>query len=154
MIRMATVADLEAASVLVARFSADMGRRFDVAYFCKFWRVILENDLGVIFLLEQEGVIQGVIGGLLGPDSNNGDRIAAETWWYVLPEYRGGFGGGRLYKTLETWAMEQCCVELQMVFLDASMPERLEEFYMRQGYEKIETRYSKKLQKFESQEAA
>ena len=153
MIRTATVDDLQAASAVVARFSADIGRVFHVEHFCHFWRVMLENDLGVVFLLEQEGVIQGAIGGLATPDPYHGGMVASEAFWYILPEYRGGIGSGRLYKALETWAVEQCAEEIRMVHLRASMPERMSKFYERNGYTLMETHYSKPLQKLERRAA-
>ena len=154
MIRTATIADLPGASAIVKRFSDAVGRRFGSEHFIKFWSVILENDLGAVFLLEQEGAIQGAIGGLAIPDPYHGGMVASEAFWFVLPEYRGGLGGGRLYKAFEVWAVERCCEELQMVHLEALTPERLEEFYLRRGYEKIETRYSKQLQRCDRMEAA
>jgi hypothetical protein len=153
MIRTATVADLQAASAVVARFSADIGRKFDAAHFCNFWRVMLENDLGAIFLLEQEGVIQGAIGGLATPDPYHGGMVCSEAFWWVMPEYRGGIGSGRLYKAFETWAVEQCCEEIRMVHLEVSMPQRMAKFYERNGYSVMETHYSKGLQKLERRAA-
>lgn len=154
MIRTATIADLQAASAVVAQFSAAIGRRFDAAHFVRFWTMLLENDLGVIFLLEKEGVIQGVIGGLATPDPYHGGMVASEAFWWVLPEYRGGIGAGRLYKAFETWAVEQCCEEIRMIHLEVSMPERLAKFYERNEYSVMETHYSKQLQKLERMEAA
>ena len=153
MIRTATVEDLQAASAVVAQFSADIGRRFDAAHFVKFWTVMLTEGFGVVFLLEQEGVIQGAIGGLAMDDPYNGEMVASEAFWWVLPEYRGGIGSGRLYKAFETWAVELCCSEIRMVHLEVSMPERMAKFYERNGYTLMETHYSKPLQNIERRAA-
>ena len=152
-IRTATVEDLEAASAVVAQFSADIGRSFDPAYFVKFWTAMLTEGFGVVFLLEQEGVIQGAIGGLAMDDPYNGEMVASEMFWYVAEGHRGGIGSGRLYKAFETWAVEQCCSEIRMVHLEVSMPERLEKFYMRIGYSLMEKHYSKPLQNLERRAA-
>tara|TARA_R110000868_G_scaffold187432_1_gene429951 strand:+ start:315 stop:776 length:462 start_codon:yes stop_codon:yes gene_type:complete len=153
MIRSATIDDLQAAGAVVARFSADIGRVFHVEHFCGFWGALIDAGYGSIFLLEQEGVIQGLIGGLATPDPYHGGMVASEAFWWVLPEYRGGIGAGRLYKAFETWAVEQCAEEIRMVHLEASMPERLAKFYERNGYTLMETHYSKPLQKLERRAA-
>ncbi len=154
MIRTATIADLGRATSVVAQFSADIGRRFDAAHFEKQFAVLMDAGLGVLFLLEQEGVIQGVFGGMAAPDLFHGGMVASEIFWFVRKEARGGIGGGRLLAAFETWALEQCCEEIQMVHLEASMPGELSSFYIRRGYNLVEARYSKQIQRFEPKEAA
>lgn len=149
MIRTATVDDLQAASAVVARFSADIGRRFDAEHFADSFAELMAVDLGAMFLLEKDGVIQGVICGLVTPDLFHGGLLASEIAWYVLPEYRGGTGGVRLFLEFERWALEQCAEEIHMVHLQQSMPEELAKFYQRHGYTAMETHYSKVLQRFE-----
>ena len=155
MIRTATVADLEQAGERIGKlFYAEIGRPFVMEIYLRFYTTLIESGMGVMFLLVDGEVIQGGIAGLATPDPHNGMFIASELFWFVMPEARGGLGAGRLYKAFETWAIEQCCSEIQMVHLEKFTPERLEGFYVKQGYEKIETRYSKVLQRFESKEAA
>lgn len=154
MIRAATIDDLARASVVVAAFSADIGRPFDTQRFVNFFRAVMGAGMGVLFLLEQDNVIQGVLGGLATPDPYHGGMVASEMFWYVMDSARGGAGGGRLYRAFEQWAIARGCEEIQMVHLSASMPERLEQFYKARGYSMIETRYSKILQQAEKKEVA
>lgn len=154
MIRTATIHDLEQAGERLGQFYADIGRAFKMENFVQFYGTLIESGLGVMFLLLDGDLIQGGIAGIALPDPHNGVLMAQEFFWYVRAEARGGLGSGRLYRAFENWAIEQRCEEIQMVHLQQSMPGRLEAFYRKQGYQLIETRYSKRLNWAEQREVA
>src|SRR5579863_550318 len=116
---------------------------FDPARFRKIWTELMETGAGVIFSCEKEGCIAGAIGGIIHKDIYGHSLIAEEFFWFVQEEYRGD--GLLLYLAFEKWAIARGAASIQMVHLLDLMPEKVAKFYRRQGYEPIETRYSKKL---------
>ncbi len=69
--------------------------------------------------------------------------IAVETFWFVAPEHRGI--GIRLFNAFEKWAKDNQCSKTAMIHLTDSMPERLEQLYLKRGYRLIEKHYVKDL---------
>jgi GNAT superfamily N-acetyltransferase len=116
---------------------------FDPAQFEATWRQILAMGLGVVYASTVDGKIVGAIGGMRHKDANSADMIATEMFWFVDPLRRGD--GLKLYDAFEDWAKSQGCQQLQMVHLADSMPAKLERFYERKGYRKLEVRYGKEL---------
>jgi GNAT superfamily N-acetyltransferase len=104
---------------------------------------LIAKGMGVVFVLEVAGVIVGGIGGLKGPDLHWPRVIAVETFWFVLPEYRGA--GLKLMSRFEQWAEENNCDAVAMVHLADSHPEILEKLYTRKGYQLVEKHYVKVL---------
>lgn len=155
LIRAATMHDLPEAGKRLGQFYADIGRPFVLECFISFYGALIEAGIGTLILLIENGQISGGIAGAALPDPHNGLMGAQEFFWYVRKEARGGLGGGRLYWAFEKWALGKGCEEIQMVHLEQSTPGRLEEFYRKQGYARIETRYSKQLlPHFEQREVA
>lgn len=145
MIRQATIDDLPNLGALAEQFFASSRhlREFDLNTFVANWTQFITLGIGVVFLLEDdEKTPLGAIGGLAFPDVNCGKLAAQEAFWFVAPESRGA-GGVRLLDAFERWACGKGCVEIRMVHLEDSMPEKLQRFYERRGYEKSETVYTK-----------
>lgn len=109
--------------------------------FTRLWESILDTGNGFLVVAEVDGVAVGAIGGLLYEESYCGTLIATEFFWYVDPAHRGC--GLALLQAFESWAAAAGAVEVRMVNLSHSMPERLEALYTRRGYTKIETHWSK-----------
>ena len=137
--------DLQRLGPLACQFYAASKflRAFDMERFESLWKGLLESGNGVIYVLESNGEITGVIGGVLHPEAYSGELIAQEFFWYVDEKRRGH--GIRLYRCLENWARIKGCMELRMAHLSDSMPEKVADFYRRVGYEKVETLYAKRL---------
>jgi GNAT superfamily N-acetyltransferase len=118
----------------------------DEAHYGNLWRRVIEAGAGAIFLLEtDEGGVAGGIGGICTPDILTGQLVAVELFWYVQPEHRHGLFPVRLLREYERWASGQGCVHVSMIYMEASMPERMKEFYERSGYRLLETVYRKRL---------
>jgi len=63
-------------------------------------------------------------------------------FWYTPKDKR--MAGVGLFVAFEDWGFSQGATEIQMVHLVDSMPEKLEQFYTREGYQLIEKRYLKR----------
>ena len=108
------------------------------------WRRLLVTSQGVVLgMFRADGAIMGALGGLLAPDLNNGDLLAVECFFYMIPSERGS--GVRLLYAYEDWARSQGCIRAAMVHLQHLQPERLGQLYERLGYRKIEVCYVKEL---------
>ncbi len=119
-------------------------RQFDINKFVDFWRPIIANESGVIFIAEDDGEIIGAIAGMAYPEPYSDELVVQEFFWFVRPGHRGS-AGLRLYEALEYWARQKEAKALRMVHLMDSMPEKLSRIYKRLGYEQVETLYSKDL---------
>jgi GNAT superfamily N-acetyltransferase len=147
MIRRASIADLARLEPVAAEFykASKFLKTFSIDKFSAIWRQFIEADFGVIFIAEQNGEIQGTIGGVIHPDIYGEHLVAEEFFWYVKESERGC--GIQLYMEFEDWAKRRGASEIQMVHLMDSMPEKLTKFYRSRGYEAVETRYSMSLAK-------
>jgi GNAT superfamily N-acetyltransferase len=145
-IRPATVEDLASLEPLAREFyaSSEALKRFDTDLFVSTWIRLLDAN-GVIFLLEDAGAIVGALGGVLYGDPYSGDAIATEFFWFVSAAARGGRGGIQLLKEFEAWARDRGALEIRMVHLLDSMPEKLARIYKHFGYRPIEVHYGKEL---------
>lgn len=146
MIRRASITDLAALEPVAAEFykASKFLKTFNIAKFSAIWRHFIETDFGVIFIAEQDGEIQGTIGGVIHPDIYGEHIVAEEFFWYVKENARGC--GIKLYLKFKEWAKRRGASEIQMVHLMDSMPEKLTRFYRSQGFEAVETRYVLHLQ--------
>ncbi len=115
---------------------------FDIEKFRQIWTQLLSSG-GVIFVDDRDGVPAGVIGGFLHSELYGSSLLAEEMFWLVAKERRGR--GIALYRAFEAWARARGAESIQMVHLSDSLPEKLEAFYLKMGFEQVETRYSKRL---------
>lgn len=122
-----------------SRFLVD----FDPARFIGIWTQLMETGNAVIFSYQIDGRVVGAIGGIIHQDIYGASWIAEEFFWFIEERYRGA--GLMLYKRFEDWARARGANSIQMCHLLDLMPEKVAKFYRRQGFEPIETRYSKKL---------
>ena len=119
-------------------------RQFDINKFVDFWRPIIANESGVIFIAEDDGEIIGAIGGMAYPEPYSGELVVQEFFWFVRPAHRGT-AGIRLYKAFEQWLRDKQAAAIRMVHLMDSMPEKLGRVYRQLGYTPVETMYTKDL---------
>ena len=119
---------------------------FKPEVFTATWVGLLSSGLGVVFaMFGPDGKIHGALGAVKFPDPFNGDTIAVENYWFVIPEFRGR--GALLLKEFERWSRAEGCKRISMVHLQKLQPEELKEFYTRLGYEHIESAYVKSLER-------
>lgn len=109
------------------------------------WRSLMQNNLGTMWVLRIKGEIAGALGGMLVPDINDGELVATEAFWFVLPQYRNSLWSIRLLTNFENWAKGIGAKRIVMVHLLSSMPEKLKHFYEKRGYQAVEITYAKSL---------
>lgn len=145
MIRLATIKDLPKLSNIAEQFysSSETLDDFDIEVFVLNWQKIIETKIGILLLLINEGNIVGVLGGIKYQDVNSENLIASELFWFVEKEHRGQ--GSELLELFEKWAKINKCKKIIMVHLADLMPDRLEVFYRRKGYRKMEVHYVKEV---------
>lgn len=118
---------------------------FSLARFTEVWTQLLSSGAGVIFTDERAGETVGAIGGLVHREIYSEVLIAEEFFWFVREEHRGA--GVQLYRRFERWARDRGAESLQMVHLFDVMPEKVAKFYLHSGFEPMEMRYMKKLER-------
>jgi len=101
---------------------------------------MLKGICGLFALYEGDDLIGG-LGCIKAPDLHDGRLTAIETFWLVLPEYRGQ--GMKLFKVFEQWAAEQGCEKKAMIHMADSFPEVLGRFYAKKGYKLAELHWIK-----------
>lgn len=142
-VRRGTLADLPAIIELGRSFYAEgnLPGRVEPEQVKRSWNLFLATGQGALFVLERDGAVVGALGALIYPDMNDGDLVATEAFWYVMPEHRGG--GIALFNAFEAWASAAGAKRLMMVHLLDLMPKALEKFYIKKGYRPIEIHYIK-----------
>ena len=98
-------------SILIPAFEkANVGKECNSFEFKHFWLSLLNGTPpAVLFLLRDEGVIVGILGGLVFDDPLTGLRYAAKIVWRVAPSH-GGLGWGmKLLQSFEWWAKDHDC---------------------------------------------
>lgn len=109
------------------------------------WCKILDNNLGALWKLVRDDKIIGMMGAILSPDLNDGELIATEAFWYVLPNYRNSIEGLKMIVHFENWAKQVGAKRVIMAHLLSSMPESLAAYYQRHGFIPVEVNYVKTL---------
>lgn len=146
MVSYATLSDLPELCKLGKKFSEEAN-----SYACPFvptvwvskWAKLIESGVGFILKAESDGVIVGSLGFIAVEDLNDGNLVANEAFWFVLPEARGR--GFELLIKYEEEARGIGCSRCSMIHLEKLQPEKLGKLYLKRGYEKMETSYFKQL---------
>ncbi len=100
--------------------------------------------LGIARILVSESEdksFQGAIGFITTRDLHDGMKVAIETFWFALPQYKGV--GGQLFRAFEEEAKKSGCKRTAMIHLIDSYPDSLESYYIRNGYTLVEKHYIK-----------
>ena len=118
-------------------------KALDASVWANKWMPLIESKAGtVIAAIEGEKMIGGI--GLLTYPAFEDDVLnTQEAFWYVDEKYRGS--GVKLYKAAEEYAKNVGSKRFTMIFLETSMPEKVEIFYKKMGFNKAETTYIKEL---------
>lgn len=115
----------------------------DDSYMATVMHLIAGED-AILLVLERDGQVVGMIGGLCYPCwYNHGHITAQELFWWVDEGYRGSGGSVRLLEAFEEWAISQGASEIVMGARSHMSAERLGRFYARRGYVELERLYSK-----------
>ncbi len=143
MIRAATPEDIDQIAVLGERFIAEshyhrlIGINPDALRSVA--EMLIREDHGLLLVDEFYGELAGMIGMLATVHPTSWEPVAAELFWYVPPEARGG--GLKLLFAAENWARENGLKRCIMI----APNERVSALYIRLGYDELETQFIKDL---------
>ena len=150
-IREATAADLDRCVAMGSRFLNETcyrGRIVDnPSQMRETAGLLVSSAAGALFVAEDDAALVGMIGVLAYTHPLSGQSIAAELFWWVNVEHRGGPAAIRLLRRAERWARESGAVALQMVAPAGGNVGRL---YQRCGYQELETAWSLNLARAEN----
>jgi hypothetical protein len=143
MIREALVSDLKEIFYIGERFYNEMDwpEKFNEESFIKYWTIFINSKTGTIFILEEKGIIVGILGALLYIDPMTGSKHAQEIFWYVSKNHRGR--GFLLLKAYDEWQMKAQCMISSIAHMLNFMPQKLNKVYKRYGYLPVEVHYRK-----------
>lgn len=116
--------------------------QFKPEVFIRTWTTLMENNIGRILGYFKEDRIAGALGFILSPDPNDGEMVATEMFWFVLPSDRGGTGL-KLLHFYERLAKAAGAKRTIMAHLQGLNDEKLKHLFARRGYRPIETHYLK-----------
>ena len=103
-------------------------------------------DQGLLCVAEINGEVVGFAAGTKGPYIGNLNySVGTEIAWWVNPDHRKGTIGVKLMRFLEKMAKDSGIDFWNMMFLENSMPDVIEGIYQKDGYQKAETNYMKRL---------
>lgn len=141
LVRQAIDSDLEPVMDLIKEFQAesvdDFGLYCDENYARK--AILAYRDTA--FILEVNGQIRGVLGGVVTNYPLNQDKVFQEFMWYVSRPYRKY--GLILLKRVEQWCQEQGINKIIMAHLGDHIGTKLESLYIKLGYKHLECHYIK-----------
>lgn len=106
---------------------------------------LMESGVCHILIAEDEITkdLHGAIGFLVVDDFHQNRKVGVESFWFVHPSFSGC--GKELFNAYEEYAKELGCTCLAMIHLSDSYPERLERFYVKNGYKLTEKHYTKEV---------
>lgn len=144
MIRDATTDDIESILLMCEQFWGKTG--INAEFERDQARSMIEAcwGAGFIALIEEDNVVYGFIAIVIGPSlASTKYIIATELAWWINPSYRGRMQGVKLLKYAESKCIDMGVSQLSMLFMEASMPARVEQMYRHLGYKLQETTYAK-----------
>lgn len=143
MIRLATVDDVNGLVEMGLRFVRETGYAKYLTENPEQLRALLPSlirlDDALLMVCERDGIVNGVIGALMFTHPLSAEPIVSELFWWVNPEARGD--GVRLLRSMETWATTKGAKRVQMI----APTDKVEIFYQRMGYERVEAMYQRSL---------
>lgn len=118
---------------------------FNLEAFSKFWRMVIDAELGKILAVRENGKLVAALGMAITHDPNSGMLMALEQFWYVMPTHRKTRVGLDLFAAFEKEGERCGAKRLVMVHLANLTPESLQKFYERKGYRLVEQTFWKEL---------
>lgn len=76
-----------------------------------------DNDHGCIWLIERNGVVEGVLGATLGTDFFSDEPFAVEEFWYTTRD-ASPYAALRLIHAFHAWAKERGVSETRLTHVD------------------------------------
>ena len=112
---------------------------FNDDFFVKQWKYIIESNQGIIFVKFDGQEVKGVFSCIVCQEDTTGDWTIQEKFWY---------GDATLFSYVMKWAKRMKEMGIKSMYLSHTnhlTPDKLEEFYKRQGFIGKYTRYAKEL---------
>ena len=107
---------------------------------------MIENDYGVLLIIEDDEGIFGSIGGIKAPwMMDNSQMMLMETWWWINEDKQNHWAGALLIKAFIERAKILNIDFVIMVTLDGNKEEKLKETYHKLGFEHLEHHFIKKV---------
>jgi N-acetylglutamate synthase-like GNAT family acetyltransferase len=142
-IRQATEADIDNAIDLLKEFQEESLVVYGFEINFQTAQQLLKAYVATSLILEADDKIVGVISGTVNTYPLDGSKIYQEAVWFVSKPYRRH--GLLLLKSLEDNCRENGIKHLVMVHLGNSIGEKVERFYIKQGFKGLEKHYIKTL---------
>jgi GNAT superfamily N-acetyltransferase len=124
-------------------FLEERDEEFDRGTFRAFWREMISEKKGTIFVAKKMSETIGGLSAGLYKRQDTGDVAAEVLTWYVTQDERGGDVGTTLFEAFEGWART-----MGADIVVSSMSEHgstLNEFHKERGYDPFEIKYEKKI---------
>lgn len=144
MVRLATKADLPGILELLKEFHAESLDLYKLGLDEKVTEILMNKLYETSFVLEMEGKIVGVLGGMIANYPLNGELLYQELVWFVNKKYR--LHGIRLFRKLEEYCHTNKIKKIGVALMANSKAKKLETFYERMGFEYLEKHYIKNLE--------
>jgi len=109
------------------------------------WTGFIQAGLACIFVIEEDGMIVGIISGLCYPDPLSGKKIAQEVFWYVDSFYRHRGFGAVLINTFTEWAKLMKAKAVRLAHLVDLRAKENQSLYEGLGYKMAEVTYEKEI---------
>jgi len=133
---------------LLTAFGKEAGLKEPFATEEEFWKqgnILLELRLACTVIAEKNSEVIGVLGGIFAPRSYWPGSFASETFFWIVPQHRGGLTGARLLKEFEEEARRRGCAVVHVGHKHHFGAEEMARFYKRFGYSPMEVMYQKEL---------
>ena len=141
MIRAAELSDIESILVLGERFfnktEYSNHAEFSKETTAETLKHLISDDNGILLVLENDGVIVGMVGALLYPFYMTGELTGQELFWWCEDKGKGL----SLLTELEQAAKNKGAKTFIMISLNNLAPERLDRLYLKNGYKRAEHTY-------------
>lgn len=145
---MSTVAEIttpedfspEKFGAIIQHVAAEAKRPLDLAHFFSTWQTWMQTGLARVW--STEGC---VLGALITDDLFSGLRRASVAFWFSLPEVRHTGVTRAVFETFERDARAAGCVDIQAAAHEALTPDQRGAGYLKHGFFKSETIYTKEL---------
>lgn len=100
---------------------------------------------GLVAVIDENGLVGFCAATMFPLLGSIGAMMATELAWWIDPNHRKGRKGLELMRFMESLARERGVKYFNMIAMESSSPETAEKIYLRTGYRKAETTYTKVL---------
>jgi len=143
MIRFATQEDIPKVLELLKEFHAESLDAYKLYLNEQVTTLLMEKFYATSLVLDIQGKIVGVLGGMVTTYPLNQELIYQELVWFVSKRYR--MYGISLFNSLEDYCRKNNIKKIGVALMANSKADKLERFYQLMGYEYLEKHFIKNL---------